>query len=65
MRLRPVALGRKNFFFVGSECSGHAAAIYYSLVESFKVNPPANVRKKFIMIQAPDKFTVSNIALVG
>lgn len=36
--LRPVALGRKNFLFVGSERAGHAAAIYYSLIESCKVN---------------------------
>jgi transposase len=36
--LRPVAIGRKNFLFVGSERAGHAAAIYYSLVESCKVN---------------------------
>ena len=32
--IRSVALGRKNFLFVGSERGGEAAAIYYSLVES-------------------------------
>jgi transposase len=36
--LRPVAIGRKNFLFVGSERAGRAAAIYYGLVESCKVN---------------------------
>jgi transposase len=36
--LRPVVLGRKNFLFVGCEPAGRAAAIYYSLVESCKVN---------------------------
>jgi transposase len=36
--LRPVVLGRKNFLFVGSERAGRAAAIYYSVVESCKVN---------------------------
>ena len=38
----PAAVGRKAFLFVGSERAGHAAAIYYSLVESCnanKVNP--------------------------
>ena len=35
---RPVALGRKNFLFVGWEPAGAAAAIYYSLIESCKVN---------------------------
>jgi transposase len=29
-----VAVGRKSFLFVGPERAGHAAAIYYSLVES-------------------------------
>jgi transposase len=41
--MRAVAVGRKAFLFVGSERAGHAAAIYYSLVESCKankVNPP-------------------------
>jgi Transposase IS66 family/Transposase C of IS166 homeodomain len=36
--LRPVAVGRKAFLFVGSERAGRAAAIYYSLVESCKLN---------------------------
>jgi transposase len=73
--LRPVALGRKNFLFVGSERAGHAAAIYYSLVESCKVNRVnpltyltyvlANVRNKSMTLQTPDEFTASNIAHVG
>jgi hypothetical protein len=40
--MRAVAVGRKAFLFVGSERAGHAAAIYYSLVESCKassINP--------------------------
>jgi len=40
--IRPVALGRKNFLFVGSDRGGHAAAVYYSIVEtckSYNVNP--------------------------
>lgn len=73
--LRPVALGRKNFLFVGSERAGHAAAIYYSLIESCKVNRVnpltyltyvlSNVRDKSFTIQTPDEFTVSNITHVG
>ena len=73
--LRPVALGRKNFLFVGSERAGHAAAIYYSLVESCKVNQVnpltyltyvlSRVRDETFTIQTPDEFTVSNIAHVG
>lgn len=36
--MRPVALGRKNYLFRGSEKGGEATAIFYSLVESAKVN---------------------------
>lgn len=36
--MRPVALGRKNYLFTGSERGGQAAATLYSLVESAKVN---------------------------
>lgn len=40
--IRPLALGRKNWLFTGSELGGRAAALYYSLVQSCKacdVNP--------------------------
>jgi len=40
--MRPVALGRKNWMFVGSERGGRAAALYMSLVQSCKacnINP--------------------------
>ena len=36
--LRPVALGRKNFLFVGSDCGGERAAAMYSLIGSAKLN---------------------------
>jgi len=36
--LRAVALGRKNFLFVGSDCGGERAAAMYSLVGSAKLN---------------------------
>jgi hypothetical protein len=60
---------------IGSQRAGHAAAIYYSLVESCKankVNPLpyltyvlGNARKKSITLPTPDEFTASNIAQVG
>jgi len=40
--LRPIAVGRKNYLFVGSNRGGHAAAVIYSLIESakrHKLNP--------------------------
>jgi hypothetical protein len=73
--LRPVALGRKNFLFVGSERAGRAAAIYYSLVERRKVNKVtpltyltyvlSNVRNKQVTLVTPDEFTAFNITNIG
>ena len=40
--MRPVALGRKNWLFVGSERGGRAAALFMGLVQSCKsieINP--------------------------
>ena len=36
--MKPIALGRKNYLFTGSERGGAAAAILYGLVESAKAN---------------------------
>ena len=36
--MRTVALGRKNYLFVGSEAGGKAAAIAYTLIETAKLN---------------------------
>ena len=36
--MRPIAIGRKNWLFVGSERAGHRAAILTSLVASCKLN---------------------------
>lgn len=36
--LKPVALGRRNLLFVGSEGGGRSAAIAYTLIETAKLN---------------------------
>ncbi len=36
--MRAIALGRKNYLFVGSEAGGKAEAIAYTLIETAKVN---------------------------
>lgn len=36
--MRPIALGRKNYLFMGSEGGGKAAAIAYTLIETAKMN---------------------------
>jgi hypothetical protein len=35
---RAVALGRKNYLFVGSQTGGKSAAIAYTLIETAKLN---------------------------
>jgi transposase len=65
--MRTVAVGRKAFLFVGSERAGHAAAIYYSIVQSckvYQVNPLTyltyvlkNVRNRSVTLPTPDDFT--------
>jgi transposase len=37
-QIRPVAVGRKNFLFVGSDRGGRAAAVAYSLVQTCKLH---------------------------
>ena len=73
--MRAVAVGRKAFLFVGSERAGHAAAIYYSLVESCKansVNPLtyltyilSNARNKAVRLPTPDEFAASSTVPAG
>jgi len=36
--LRPVALGRRNYLFAGSDHGGQRAAVPYSLIQSAKMN---------------------------
>ncbi|MGH8256775.1 MAG: IS66 family transposase [Steroidobacteraceae bacterium] len=73
--MRSVAVGRKAFLFVGSERAGHAAAIYYSLVESCKankVNPLtyltcvlSNARNRVLVLPTPDEFAAVSAAPAG
>jgi len=69
--MRLVAVGRKAFLFVGSERAGHAAAIYYSIVESCKLNQVnpltylthvlTHVRNRSVRLPTPDEFIASDI----
>lgn len=36
--IRPIALGRKNYLFAGSDSGGHAAAMMYGLLNTAKLN---------------------------
>ena len=36
--LRSVVLGRKNYLFAGSDQGGERAAVFYSLIETCKLN---------------------------
>ena len=37
-QMRPIAVGRKNYLFTGSNAGAEAAAIFYSLINSCKLN---------------------------
>ena len=73
--MRTVAAGRKAFLFVGSERAGHAAAIYYSFVESCKAhkgNPRTyltyvlnNVSNRTVVPPTPDELATLSIAPAG
>jgi transposase len=73
--MRNVAIGRKSFLFVGSDRGGKAAAIYYSLMESCKVNKVnpltymtyllSNVRNKKHTLLLPHEFALSDRCAVG
>lgn len=73
--MRAVAVGGKAFLFVGSERAGHAAAIYYSLVESCKVNSVnpltyltyilSNARNRAVQLPPPDEFATLGTAPAG
>ena len=36
--IRPLAVGRRNWLFAGSDAGGHRAAVIYSLIETAKLN---------------------------
>lgn len=45
--IRPTAIGKKNWLFFGTECSGQTAAILYTLVEScrrYQIDPESYFR---------------------
>jgi transposase len=53
--IRPLALGRKNWLFAGSDAGGHRAAAIYTLVETAKLNghdPEAYLRE--VLGRIPD-----------
>ena len=46
--IRPVALGRKNWLFAGSDAGGERAAVFYTLIRTAKLNsvePEAYLRE--------------------
>ena len=54
-QIRPFALGRRNWLFVGNERGGHAAALLYSLIQTCKING-INTRAYFqyVLDKSPD-----------
>lgn len=69
--LRPIVVGRKNWYFVGSEDAGAWAAIFFSLIEScrmLKIDPRrylAHVTPLLVADRPPDPATLTPLALRG
>jgi transposase len=62
--VRPVAIGRKNFLFMGSDNGGKAAAILYSVLASAKVNqvePYAYVRDLLVQFSGEPPTDLSGL----
>lgn len=63
--MRPIAIGRKNWLFVGSENAGHRAAILASLIASCKnnfVEPWAYLKNLFTRLaHKPDTTELANL----
>jgi hypothetical protein len=60
--MRPIALGRKNWLFAGSDNGGETAANIYTIIESCKindVNPQKYLTKVLSVIQG---YKVKDIA---
>jgi transposase len=52
--MRSIALGRKNWMFAGSDDGGSTAAIFYTIIETAKlnnVNPELYLKKVLDVIQ--------------
>lgn len=62
--VRPLAIGRKNWLFVGSEDGGEAAAIMYSLVQTcraLKINPREYLEDIMRRIMSHNSTTLSEL----
>ena len=52
-QIRPIALGRKNYLFAGSDAGGDRAAMMYSLINTARLNdiePEAYLRQVLTVI---------------
>lgn len=66
-QIRPFALGRRNWLFVGTERSAQIAALYYSLIQSAKLNhlnPRAYIHYLLTQVHALRKKEIDPQALL-
>ena len=56
--IRPIAIGRKNWLFAGSDSGGERAAVFYTLIRTARLNgvePQAYLRDVLTRIVTPDQ----------
>jgi transposase len=62
--IRPTAVGKKNWLFFGTECSGQTAAILYTLVESCRchqIDPESYFRHVLTLLPAATTSQIKNL----
>ena len=63
-QIRPIALGRKNYLFAGSDAGGERAAMMYSLINTARLNnvePEAYLRQVLTVIAEHPVSTVDQL----
>ena len=66
--MRPIAVGRKNWMFAGSNNGGHIAADIYLLIENAKMNnikPHLYLQKVLATIQYYNHKKTSSLGILG
>jgi len=66
--MRKVAIGRKNYMFVGSESGGHTAAIFYSLLETctrLGINPVEYLTDVLVLVNTHPQSRIAELTPHG
>ena len=66
--MRKVAIGRKNYMFVGSKAGGHTAAVFYSLLETctrLGINPVEYLTEVLVLVNTHPQSRIAELTPHG